>query len=79
VTVTQWASFLEADFTRADSITTVDDLSSANILFKLDLPVDQNCTFRIDFPSDQPLTSDLTNFLGGNLFSTFTLNTFSVS
>lgn len=40
VTVTEWASFFEASFDRADSITTVNELSSGIVLFKLNLPID---------------------------------------
>ncbi len=52
VTVTEWASFIEATFSRADSITTVNEKSSGIVLMKVNLPVDQNCRLRIDFPSD---------------------------
>lgn len=52
MTVTEWASFIEATFSRADSITTVNEKSSGIVLLKLNLPVDQNCRLRIDFPSD---------------------------
>lgn len=43
ITVSTWASFLEADFDRSDGLTTVNELSLAYIYFKLNLPVDQSC------------------------------------
>ena len=54
---------------RADSMTTVDELSSLTFSFALNLPVDPDCRIRIMFPQDQPVTADLISSSGTNLFS----------
>ena len=68
IQVTEFADLEFPTLTRADSITTVGELSSLTFGFRLNLPVDPDCRIRIIFPSDQPLTSDLTSSTGSNLF-----------
>lgn len=69
ITVSQFADLEEPGLARADLITTVGELSSLTFSFKLNLPVDPDCRVRIIFPGDQPVTSDLTQSRGSNLFS----------
>jgi hypothetical protein len=71
VTATQFAALSSPTIVRADSISTVGELSSLTVGFSLNLPVDANCKLRVIFPSDQPATValDQTTASGTNLFA----------
>jgi hypothetical protein len=69
ITVTDFAALEVPTIQRGDSMTTIGEFSSLILGFQINLPVDPFCRLRIFFPSDQPLTADLTDTLGTNLFS----------
>jgi hypothetical protein len=69
ITVTDFAALEVPTIQRGDSMTTIGEFSSLILGFQINLPIDPFCRLRIFFPADQPLTADLTDTLGTNLFS----------
>ena len=69
ITVTDFAALEVPTIQRGDSMTTIGEFSSLILGFQINLPIDPFCRLRIFFPTDQPLTADLTDTLGTNLFS----------
>jgi hypothetical protein len=57
--VTEWAYLSGASIGRNDDVTTVGELSSGNLFFGLDFPVDAGCRVEVRFPIDMPITNDL--------------------
>ena len=69
MTTPNFAALTLPTLARADSVTTVGELSSLTIGFTLNLPVDQTCKVRVIFPSNQPPTFSLNKASGTALFS----------
>lgn len=69
ITVSTFANLVNPLLSRADAVTTVNELSALTFTFSISLPVDPDCRLRIYFPDDQPLTADMLSSQGTNLFS----------
>jgi hypothetical protein len=50
ITVTEFAVLEQPLVTRADTVTTVGELSSLTFAFQINLPVDPDCRLRVTFP-----------------------------
>lgn len=59
VQVTEPTKFSQANVTRADNVTTVGELSTIKVNFRLDLPIDPTCLIQVKFPADMPVSKDI--------------------
>jgi hypothetical protein len=57
--VTSFTDFTSISIARVDTQQIVGELSTVEIDFTLDLPIDANCRIEIVFPRDMPLTQEM--------------------